>query len=74
MSDKEANCELPGLLAMVKATRAQKWPHSMDAQEWVTEWMKAVRERPEIARDEGTMLAWFANAIMAGFDTANIRR
>lgn len=66
--------ELPGMLSLVKATRAQKWPHTMDAQEWVAEWMKAVKANPTIHTDEGTMLAWFANAIMAGFDTANARR
>lgn len=70
----EEKTELPGMLALVKATRAQKWPHTVDAQEWAKEWMIAYRKDPTIAADEGTMLAWFANAIMAGFDTANIRR
>lgn len=62
--------ELPGMLSLVQATRAQKWPQCVDAQEWTKEWLKAVKERPEIAGDEGTMLAWFANAIMAGYDYA----
>jgi hypothetical protein len=41
---------------------------TMDAQIWTTEWLKTIKEHPEIPTDEGTMLGWFANAIMAGYD------
>ncbi len=39
-----------------------------DAQVWVDEWLKTIKQKPSIPNDEGTMLGWFANAIMAGFD------
>ena len=39
-----------------------------DAQVWVTEWLKIIKKNPDIPTDEGTMLGWFANAIMAGYD------
>jgi len=41
-----------------------------DAQKWVDEWMRTIKEYPSIPTDEGTMLGWFANAIMAGYDRA----
>lgn len=65
--------ELPGMLAVAKATSEQAWPNTMDAQKWAEEWLKSIAERPEIATDEGTMIAWFASAIMAGYDTASLR-
>lgn len=43
-------------------------PSSIDAKEWAKEFV-----RLNSASDEGTMLAWFASAIMAGFDEANRR-
>ena len=45
---------------------------TIDATIWTKEWMKTIKEHPEIPTDEGTMIAWFANAIMAGYD-AGIR-
>ena len=44
------------------------WPMTFDAQTWAKEFIRHVQERPEIASDEGTMIAWFANAIMVGYD------
>jgi len=41
-----------------------------DAQVWAEEFIKAVKENPAIATDEGAMTSWFANAIMAGYDEA----
>lgn len=41
-----------------------------DAQVWAKEFVKIVKEKPEIATDEGTMISWFASAIMAGYDRA----
>jgi hypothetical protein len=32
--------------------------------------MRITKENPSIPTDEGTMLGWFANAIMAGYDHA----
>lgn len=42
----------------------------MDAQVWVDKWLETIAENPDIPNDEGTMLGWFANAIMTGFDKA----
>lgn len=69
MSDKG---ELPGMLALANAVGAGKWPHTMDACVWADEWLKAVAVNPEIATDKSTLIGWFANAIMAGYDTATI--
>jgi hypothetical protein len=43
-------------------------PDSFDAQEWAKTFVRHVRLNPGIATDESTMTAWFANAIMCGFD------
>jgi hypothetical protein len=47
-----------------------EWFRSIDAKVWVAEWMKHIADNPETATDEGAMLGWFSNAIMAGYDTA----
>lgn len=65
--------ELPGMFELTRAVANQQWPHTIDAQAWTAEWLKTVKEKPEIATDEGAMLAWFANAIMAGYDTGIMR-
>jgi hypothetical protein len=39
-----------------------------DAQRWAREFVKVAELRPDIPCDEGTMIGWFANAIMAGYD------
>lgn len=39
-----------------------------DAAVWAKEWLKKIKEDPSIATDEGAMIGWFANAIMAGYD------
>jgi hypothetical protein len=40
---------------------------------WAAEWLKTISKTPSIATDEGTMIGWFANAIMAGYDEAERR-
>jgi hypothetical protein len=40
-----------------------------DATKWAKFWLETLEENPEIATDEGTMIGWFANAIMAGVDS-----
>ena len=53
---------------------------SMDAKVWAREFMRVYRHneknKPQNVEliDEGFMLGWFANAIMAGFDEANRRK
>lgn len=41
---------------------------SFDAQDWARAFVERVRENPSIATDEATMLGWFANALMRGYD------
>ena len=45
-----------------------------DAEVWTQEWLKTIEKKPHIPKDEGTMLGWFANAIMAGYDHARWER
>jgi len=35
--------------------------------------LEITKDKPEIASDEGAMIGWFANAIMAGYDNAMLR-
>lgn len=41
---------------------------SFEARDWATAFVKHVERNPSIATDPDTMLGWFANAIMRGFD------
>lgn len=41
---------------------------SFDAQVWAKAFVELVKEKPEIASDEGTIIGWFANALMRGYD------
>lgn len=66
--DDKHDEELPGMLAVAKGVAEQKFPHTMDAAVWAAEFVKL---NPEA--DEGLMLSWFANAIMAGYDTRAMR-
>lgn len=68
MSEHE---ELPGALELARGIAEGRWPHTMDARAWVDEWMR-LTDPSAIARDEGAMLGWFANAIMAGYDTGRM--
>lgn len=60
--------ELDGMAAVVDGVAKQVWPHTMDAQVWAE---KFCEQFPGV--DKGVMLGWFANAIMAGYDTARSR-
>ena len=70
--------ELPGMLAVAEGVAKQEWPHTMDAQVWAREFDKMYpmlwRDGDAISDVEGVMLSLLANAIMAGYDTANARR
>ncbi len=44
------------------------WPATFDAMVWATEFVDTVKHNPAIATDQDTMLGWFANAIMRGYD------
>jgi hypothetical protein len=41
-----------------------------DAMKWAECFVEKAAEKPEIATDKNVMVAWFANAIMAGYDQA----
>ena len=43
---------------------------TMDAQAWADEWLKTIAAHPDIPTDRGTMIGWFANCSMAGYDEA----
>lgn len=73
MQSNNEDQELPGMLALAKGVQEGTWPHTMDAQVWAQKWLETTKNRPEIATDEGAMIGWFANAIMAGYDTARSR-
>ena len=65
--------ELPGMLVLAESVANQKWPHTVDARVWAKEWIAHIKANPSIATDEDCMIGWFANAIMAGYDTAQQR-
>jgi len=48
--------------------RRTRIPESFDAQVWAQEFVHLVEANPAIATDEGTMIGWFANALMRGYD------
>ena len=41
---------------------------TMDATVWAKAFVAHTKNNPAIATDEETMVGWFANAIMCGFD------
>lgn len=65
--------DLPGMLAVAKGVAEQKFPHTMDAKVWAEEFMKLVPLYSRAGLDEGDLIGWFANAIMAGYDMAQSR-
>jgi hypothetical protein len=67
--DDKHDGDLPGMLGVAKGIAEQRWPHTMDAATWAAEFMKFPPS--EVTYD--LMLGWFANAIMAGYDTAQAR-
>lgn len=66
--------ELPGALAHAIAVQQQEWPCTMDARVWARKFNETLAELGKPQEDEGWLTAWFANAIMAGYDTAMIRK
>jgi len=41
---------------------------TQDATKWADEWLKTIKDHSDIPQDRGTMITWFANAIMVGYD------
>jgi hypothetical protein len=50
------------------ATSEPPFNESFDARDWARAFVATVHEQPGIPTDEETMLGWFANAIMRGWD------
>ncbi len=75
--DKEQGStdDLPGMLALAKGVAEQRWPHTVDAQKWAREFLDHWKNEKvgSVNLDEGALIGWFANAIMAGYDTAQSR-
>lgn len=57
---------LPWLLPTIRDGKCI--PQTLDARKWASDWIETTHRRPEIHTDEGAMIGWFANAIMAGYD------
>lgn len=58
---------------MIVSKKLSKLPRSFDARDWASEWLEVIKNYPGVPTDEGTMVGWFANALMCGFDEANRR-
>ena len=61
--------DLDGIAKLTDQALKQAWPHTMDAMVWAEEFCK---QYPGFDKQEA--VGWFANAIMAGYDTAMIRK
>lgn len=64
------NEQFPGAIKPepVKGQDGLTFPHTVDAAVWIDEWRRTIKDHPGIPDDSGTMLGWFANAIVAGMD------
>lgn len=66
----EQTDDLPGSLALAIAVQKGEWPHTMEARVWAKKFNETLVEKGEQPWDEGWLIGWFANAIMAGYDHA----
>lgn len=57
-----------------ETTRDESFTQSFDARVWARAFVEYVRRNPSIATSESTMLGWFANALMRGYDEHANRR
>ncbi len=68
-----------GMLAYVNAIKNPDkndptWPlPSFDGKDWAEAFVAKVKVNPNIATDEGTMIAWFCGALMRGYDECMLR-
>lgn len=63
------NCNL-GLPWLPKDFKVNE---TFDAQKWAASFLQTLREHPEITIDHDFMVAWFANALMKGYDEHRFR-
>jgi hypothetical protein len=71
--EKCQNKIIPATLYQAQKMDKYQLSHTFDAHDWAKEFVYQVNKKPEIATDVDVMTAWFANAIMAGYDEANRR-
>lgn len=57
-----------GKMRGATAKTSAHFAQSFDARVWAKEFVSIVKQNPSIATDEGTMIGWFANALMRGYD------
>jgi len=62
------------ILDFLKSEEKSKLPQSFDAWDWAEEFCEIVQKNPTIPHDKETMMGWFANAIMAGWDEMGRRK
>lgn len=67
------NGELPGMMMLQQAVQEQRWPHTVDARVWAEKFNETLVAKGIQPFDSGFLVGWFANAIMAGYDTACMR-
>lgn len=71
--------ELDGMAAYMAAIQNPSrddpnWPlPSFDARDWAEAFCRIAAEQGHPGIDEGWMVSWFANALMRGFDEAQMR-
>lgn len=54
---------------MDETKRSEHWPlDEFDAREWAQAWNEDLVRRGHQPEDPGLLIAWFANAIMTGYD------
>ncbi len=63
--------ELKSAVTDCEATGAGDRRRPADGMVWAKRFCEYARLKPEIAIDEGTMVGWFANAIMSEYDGAD---
>jgi hypothetical protein len=66
--EAEEYCQPPAI-----GCDGKQHPQTIDAQAWAEEWLSTIKLDSGIPSDRGTMIGWFANAIMAGHDEAQRR-
>ena len=63
--------ELDGMAALNDAVHRGEWPHTMDARVWAQKFTEHFQDK---AYDEADLIGWLANAVMAGYDNACMRK
>lgn len=64
--------QLDGIVALMDGVGNQVFPHTLDAKVWAQEFNRTLIALGQQPLDEGWLVGWFANSIMAGFDTATL--